>query len=212
MLFKKWLYFTSLIAMGLSGCASPTEPTRNCCRKSPTATVQADIPDQASPCSVFDLNTVWQTDQKRDFRLPELRGHLVIISMFYASCEGVCVITKEDLKAVEASLPVDIRSQIFFVLVTLAPNRDSARVLRDYRAEQGLSATRWLLLRGSDRATAELARLLKVGYGIDHSGLFRHGSEITVLDKTGTILLQRDGVHADLAAITQTLINNYINK
>ncbi len=125
--------------------------------------------------------------------------------MFYASCEGVCVITKNDLKAVEASLPAAARARTAFVLVTLAPERDTAKTLRAYRAAQGLAAERWVLLRGSPKATAALAARLGIGFGRDESGLFRHASELTVLDETGKVILQQDGIHADLAETVKTL-------
>lgn len=126
--------------------------------------------------------------------------------MFFADCEGVCVITKNDMKAIEASLPAAARVQTIFVLVTLAPDRDTPMVLKEYRTEQGLSEKNWRLLRGSTAATAQLAAQLQVGYGRDRSGLFRHSSEITVLDKMGKIILQQEGIHADLAATVRALV------
>ena len=149
---------------------------------------------------------VWQDDAGNDFQLAELRGHPVVISMFYASCEGVCVVTRNDMQAVEASLPAAVRDRTIFVLVTLAPERDSAAALKQYRIEQGLAESRWRLLRGSPAATAALAAQIRIGYGHDSAGIFRHSSEITVLDEAGEIVQQQDGLHADLAATVKVLV------
>ncbi len=155
--------------------------------------------------SITAAAAVWQDDAGNDFRLAELRGHPVVISMFFASCEGVCVVTKNDMQAVEASLPAAVRDRTIFVLVTLAPDRDTAAVLKQYRIDQGLAEKRWRLLRGSPAATAALAAQIRIGYGRDSAGVFRHSSEITVLDEAGKILQQQDGLHADLAATVKAL-------
>ena len=177
--------------MLLSGCATEK---KSCCARNNVPAMTGD-----GSRAVLEINDDWQDDRGNTFQLAELRGRPVVISMFFASCEGVCVITRDDLKAIEASLPAATRERTAFVLVTLAPERDSAAVLKAYRAEHGLAEKRWTLLRGSAQATAALATRLSIGYGRDAAGLFRHASQIVVLDETGKIISQQDGIHADLA-------------
>lgn len=162
--------------------------------------------ESATSPSALASPAVWQDDAGNNLQLAELRGHPVVISMFYASCEGLCVVTRNDMQAVEASLPAAVRDRTTFVLVTLAPDRDSAAVLKQYRVEQGLAGKRWRLLRGSPTATAALAAQLSIGYGRDAAGIFRHSSEITVLDEAGKIVQQQDGLHADLVATVKVLV------
>ena len=197
------LIFGAMIVSLLSGCQAPEKGGCPACRPSLAATPTDLAP--APPTAIFDSPTAWQDDAGRDFHFAELRGHPVVLSMFYASCEGVCVITKNDLQAIEASLPAAVRERTLFVLVTLAPDRDGPAALKKYRLDQGLSEKRWRLLRGPAADTAHLATALAVGYGRDGAGLFRHSSEITVLDPAGKILLQQDGLHADLAAMVRAL-------
>jgi cytochrome oxidase Cu insertion factor (SCO1/SenC/PrrC family) len=109
------------------------------------------------------------------------------------------------MKEVEASLAADVRERTQFVLVTLAPERDGPAELRQYRRDNGLSGNRWRLLRGSAAATAALAARLGIGYGRDPSGLFRHASQLTVLDAAGNILLQQGGVNADLTRTVKAI-------
>lgn len=154
---------------------------------------------------LLETPDVWQDDTGNSVTLAALRGRPVLISMYYASCDGVCVITRNDMKAVEASLPAEVRDQITFVLVTLAPERDGLAELKQFRSEHGLAENRWRLWRGSPAATAALAARLGIGYGRDQSGLFRHASQLTVLDAAGNILLQQDGIHADLTATVKVL-------
>jgi protein SCO1/2 len=195
--FCSRIAFFCVLAIALTGCQS-TE--MSCCRLK-----TADAGPTASDKSIFGLDSVWQDDGGKDFQLAELRGRPVVISMFFATCEGVCVITKDDMKAVEASLPAALRERTAFVLVTLAPDTDTPAALRTYRVEQGLSENRWRLLRGSPTATAQLATQLGIGYGRDSSGRFKHSSEVTVLDAAGKIIFRQDGIHADLAKSVQAI-------
>jgi cytochrome oxidase Cu insertion factor (SCO1/SenC/PrrC family) len=109
------------------------------------------------------------------------------------------------MKAIEASLPSAVRQRAAFVLVTLAPDVDSAGALKQYRVDNGLSEKNWILLRGSDEATADLAARLGIVFWHDGARFFRHTSEITVLDENGQTVLQQNGVHADLAQTVRAL-------
>ena len=82
--------------------------------------------------------------------------------MFFTSCEGTCALTVEHLKEIKASLPGDVRSRASFVLVSLDPVRDTPAALAMFRSANRLSPERWLLLRGSPAATADLAGYLPV--------------------------------------------------
>jgi protein SCO1/2 len=206
MLSLRTVIFCAALMLAFAGCAPTAAPIRACCRPEVTLNPSEFAGAEGATNSLYTLDSVWQTDAAKDFKLSELRGHPVVISMFFASCEGICVITKDDFKAVEASLPSAVREQTAFVLVTLDPLRDSAAALHQYRMDQGLSAKHWRLLRGSEASTSTLARFLGIEYGRDASGLFRHSSRLVVLDRTGKIVAQQDGTHADLTAAVKTLV------
>lgn len=197
------LCFLTVMATG-SGCTSATPP---CCRAQMGAEHQAPAEESASQYSPtgVDLQAPWRQDDGRALQLSSLHGHPVVISMFYATCEGVCVITKNDMKAIEASLPPEVARRTVFVLATLDPAHDSAAVLRKYRLAQGLAAERWRLLRGSAADTARLATALGIGFGRDKSGLFRHSSQLVVLDGAGRMVATQEGIQANLEAVVQAL-------
>jgi len=174
----------------LAGCQSPK---RCCCQRD-----TGGAPSQVGK-SVLEVKTGWQSDDGTTCKLADFHGHPLVISMFFSSCEGVCLITKNDMQAVEASLPSAVREAAVFVLVTLDPDHDTPTVLHQYRVEHGLSTTRWRLLRGSPADTAALATLLGIGYGRDTSGRFKHSSEINVLDGAGNIVFAQ-AVQAVVAA------------
>jgi len=195
--------FSLSLSLGvlLAGCAAPrTENVRACCRPHLAMTA-----DPATQGSVYELAAKWQDDAGRAVQLSDLRGRPVVISMFYAACEGICVITRDDMKDIEASLPAALRSQVQFVLVTLDPKRDTVKSLRSYRSQEELPEDRWRLLRGDPDSTTKLAERLGVGFGRDGSGRFVHSSQIVVLDQMGRIIQSQDGVHANLVAAGKVL-------
>ena len=190
------------LAVLLTGCVSPrAEKNSPCCRGSAAAA----LPGEATTGSVYELGTRWEDDAGRKLSLSELRGRPVVISMFYAACQGVCVVTRDDLRAIEASLPAALRSEVRFVLVTLDARHDTVSALRAYRSQEELPHERWRLLRGDADSTTKLARLLGIGFGRDALGRFVHASRIVILDASGKIIHRQDGIHADLVAAGKVL-------
>jgi protein SCO1/2 len=157
--------------------------------------------DRPSLASAGDAGALWETDDGKKIKLGDLNGRVRVISMFYSTCQGVCVITKQDMQAIEASLSPAARRRVGFVLVTLAPGRDTAQALRSYRRDEGLSNERWTLLRGDDASTSKLAALLGVVAGRDSSGRYIHGSQLVVLDESGRVIHTYGGLRADLHRI-----------
>lgn len=155
--------------------------------------------------SICDIDAVWETDFGKKIKLSDLNGRVRVISMFYSTCQGVCITTKQDMQALEASLSPAARERVGFVLVTLDFSRDTAQVLKAYRREEDLSPTRWILLRGNKAATSKLAALLGIGAGRDDSGRFIHSSELIVLDESGRIIHRHAGVRADLDGIAREI-------
>ena len=171
------------------------------CCQSPTVATNA----VETGGSIADLPTEWETDSGKKIKLSDLNGRVRVISMFYATCQGVCVITRQAMQQIEASLSPTARRNIDFVLVTLDPVRDTDADLRTYRLSENLSPRRWTLLRGGDAATSKLAELLGVSAGRDASGRFIHSSELVLLDQSGRIIDRYSGPHADLSGIVKKI-------
>jgi len=86
----------------LTGCQSLGKMTGRTCCQMPMAAMPASTGmSVAATATPLASPAVWQDDAGKKFQLAELRGHPVVISMFYASCEGLCVITRNDMQAVE---------------------------------------------------------------------------------------------------------------
>ncbi len=180
----------------LTGCVAPRSAV-----STPAAGCQSRTAGLATAGfggSVSEDDAFWETDSGKQIKLGDLNGRVRVISMFYATCQGVCVITRQDMQEIEASLSPAARERVGFVLVTLDPTRDTAQALRAYRSAEGLSPARWTLLRGDNAATGKLAALLGIVSGRDDSGRFVHSSELVVVDESGRIIYRHSGLRADL--------------
>src|SRR5271163_2467865 len=101
----------------LSGCAVPQapKPVSGACSQSGAA----EVTEGDAGGSVCDIDALWETDTGKYIQLCDLNGRVRVISMFYSTCQGVCLTTKQDMQALEASLSPAARERVGFVLVTL---------------------------------------------------------------------------------------------
>ena len=162
-------------------------------------------PHPASDRSLYQLGSIWTSDDGRQSKLDTLRAHPQVIAFFFASCEFSCPILVHEMKALDQALPAELRAAVGFTLITIDPERDTPEALRAYRERLQLSRDRWTLLRGSSDDVRELAALLGVNYRRDARGQFAHTSLITVLNTEGEILHQQAGTGGDLSTVLSAL-------
>jgi protein SCO1/2 len=154
--------------------------------------------------SLYQIETSFTDDAGRMFRLGELRGRPVVLTMFFASCGYACPLLVTDMQAIRAQLPADVRDRAVFVLVSFDVARDTPAALARYRAERGLDDG-WILLHGDADAVRELAALLGVKYQQEADGMFSHSNLVTILNPEGEIVHQRSGLRGGLDAAARAL-------
>src|SRR5690606_24895577 len=114
--------------------------------------------------SIYLLGGTYEDQNGKPFRLEELQGKPVLISMFYATCPHACPMLITDLKRVERALPEHLRDQVQVVLVTFDPDRDSAEKLKALLEAHQVDAKRWRMLRTDPARVQELAAVLGIKY------------------------------------------------
>jgi protein SCO1/2 len=186
--------FVALASAGMAGCATHSPhpaATAACC-------ATAEAPTAFSDKSLYQLDSLWTTDEKRQIKLTQLSGRPQVVAMFFANCQVACPIIVNDLKRIEATLPAELRARVGFVLVSFDSKRDTPAALADYRRARKLPAERWALLRGSPDDVLELAALLGIKYKEDARGQFAHSNVITILNAQGEIVHQQIGLNQDV--------------
>lgn len=127
------------------------------------------------------------TDQNgRVFHLADLRGEPVLVSMFYASCQMVCPMIFETIRATLAKGGKPAHDGVRVLMVTVDPERDSVAALKNTAAAHGAD-DRWQVARANASGTREVAALLGVQYRKLADGDFNHSSTIVLLDADGRI-------------------------
>ena len=119
--------------------------------------------------------------------LAELRGTPVVITMFYASCDGVCPMIAFSMRRMEQALSEAQRGRVQWVMASFDPERDTPTALRTFAADNKLEQPRWKLARPADGDARDLAAALDIRYRKLPSGMFSHSSEIVLLDADGVI-------------------------
>lgn len=156
----------------------------------PPALVAAPLPGT----SVLHLDDVWTDHHGRAVRLGDLRGHPLVVVMFYGTCATACPVLVHDAELIEQALPTDVRAATRFLMVSFDPAVDTPDVLAAYAAARGLDRAGWSFLGADERAVRRLAGVLGVRYRPDGRGGFSHTNLITVLDPDGVPIARLEGL------------------
>ena len=155
--------------------------------------------------SIYQLEGSWTDQRGRVAPLAELRGHPVLVLMFYGTCQHACPILVHDLERIEAELGETLRSETRFLLVSFDPERDTPGALGRYADEKGLDPERWRLVHGVAHQIRALSLVLGVSYRPTGDGEFSHSMRITLLDRDGVVAEVLDGLGGPVEPIVETL-------
>lgn len=137
--------------------------------------------------SLYLTDAIWTSSQGQSLKLRELAGRPVVLALFYASCESACPLIVDAMKRLEKALTPQDAEKLRFVLVTFDTEGDTPESLRAYAKKQGLADTNWVLLRGTNEDTLELAVLLGSKFKKTGPKTFAHSNLIAILDREGNI-------------------------
>jgi len=156
--------------------------------------------------SIYQLDLVLTNQDAKDSRLQDLRGHPVLIAMFYTSCKYVCPLIIDSVKRVDQALDASERQRLRVVLVSFDPEHDTPQALKTVGEERHVDLARWSLMRTDAESVRKLAAVLGVQYRAIAGGDFNHSAVISLLDAQGRIVAHssRTGeLDADLLAATR---------
>lgn len=158
--------------------------------------------------SIYQLTDTFQTQDNKPITLSSFRGKPVVIGMIFTHCDYACPRLTADIKNIESKLG-DKKEQVNFILVSFDSERDLPEQLKKYASSSGLDKN-WTLLHGDETMVRTLSVLLNVQFEKDASGNFSHSNIISVLDKNGNLIFQKEGLGADPQGVI-TAINDALN-
>ena len=108
------IYFLVIACLVQMSCASGSGKQSN----QPSCCAKAEAPTAFTDKSIYQVESIWTTDEAKQLKLGELRGRPQVVAMFFTSCQFACPIIVNDLKRIEASLPPELAARVGFTLVS----------------------------------------------------------------------------------------------
>lgn len=142
--------------------------------------------------NLYALDLPMRSQRGDGGRLDELRGHPVLLSMFYTTCPRACPLLIQDIQALEHELRPAARESLRVLLVSLDPERDVRAALEGVVGRHHLDA-RWTLGAVPPDAVREVATALGVRYRPLPGGGFAHTAVLTLVDGEGRIVARSEG-------------------
>lgn len=117
------------------------------------------------------------------FRSDNLNGTVRLMEFMFTSCPDICPATSYNMVLIQNEL----KSQGLFgdkmkmIAVTFDPKRDTPDILRAYAARMNMDMSGWVLLRGDEAETAEIASRYGVTVQNLGDGQFVHTTTSLIL-------------------------------
>lgn len=138
--------------------------------------------------SLYWLSMPLTDSQGKHFKLRDLSGHLVLVSMFYGDCNTACPIVLENLqRTIAAVQPRD--NKLTVLMISLNPTQDTPASLAKLGESHHLDKMVFRLsISDNDAHTRAIASALGVKYRVLGGGEINHSTRIVLLDATGRII------------------------
>lgn len=144
--------------------------------------------DDSSAGSIFELDSLWKTQDGKKINLSELSDSAIIASMVFLRCQYSCPITLRDLKQVEDEIlkvPKPKRGKYKFVLISIDPENDQPSEMLKYMRSNNLDPNHWIIMTSKPDNIRELAAVLGFSYRKDDAMEFAHSMLTWVFDHKG---------------------------
>jgi len=162
---------------------------------------ERDSLPKIGPAPEFTLTT---QDGTR-LSLQELRGKVVAVTFIYASCTDTCPLLTAKMAGLQDRLAPDFGPKVFFLSITVDPERDTPEVLKRYAQAHGANLAGWVFLTGRPAEIRDVARRYGIYYKKTPRGDVDHTFLTSLVDQSGTLRVQYLGVRFDPDELLQDL-------
>jgi protein SCO1/2 len=130
----------------------------------------------------------------RRLSLNELRAKVVVVTFIYASCADSCPLLTAKMATLQDDLGADFGPKVFFVSITVDPERDTPEVLTRYAQAHGANLSGWAFLTGTPDEIRGVARQYGIYYKKQAAGDVDHTFLTSLVDQSGTLRVQYLGI------------------
>lgn len=140
--------------------------------------------------------TLTNQDGKR-LALKELRGKVLALTFIFASCADTCPLLTAKMVGIQNRLASDFGPKVFFVSITVDPERDTPKVLKRYAEAYKANPAGWAFLTGTKAEIHDVAKRYGIYYKKSQRGDVDHTFLTSLVDQNGTLRVQYMGVKFD---------------
>ncbi|MDX8521508.1 SCO family protein [Mesorhizobium dulcispinae] len=139
--------------------------------------------------------------------LHDLRGRVVAVAFIFAACTDVCPMLTDNMARVREKLGGTFGTKVAFVSITVDPERDTPKVLKEYAQAFDADLEGWWFLTGDPAAVHEVGRqygviaIKKANGDVDHTLL------TSLIDPAGNLRVQYLGAGFDLEEFRGDLLS-----
>jgi protein SCO1 len=137
--------------------------------------------------------TLTKQDGKR-LALKDLRGKVLAITFIFASCADSCPLLTAKMAGIQNRLGSNFGPKVYFVSITVDPERDTPEVLKQYAEGHKANSAGWAFLTGTQAEIREVAKRYGIYYKKTPRGDVDHTFLTSLVDQNGTLRVQYMGV------------------
>jgi protein SCO1 len=188
-----WLA-TVLILAGLVAVASCEQHSQNLNERS-------GFPVLNSNNCLPDITLIDQNGQ--NVSLASLKGKPVLVDFIYTSCPGPCLVLTSRMRAVADRLGPALGKDVRLVSITVDPEHDHPKQLREYAKIQGADVNGWLFLTGTPNEIDDTLGHFQLIRHREADGTVDHVLEFFLVGADGRALLEYLGEKVDPERIAE---------
>jgi len=162
--------------------------------------------NEISDESIFNLTTEWNTEEGEIIQLEDLKGKTLVMVMIYTTCKAACPRLVADMRNIEIKIPKDNLKDLRLILVSIDPENDTPKRLKEFAIENLMDGEQWTFLQGTESGVREFANVLAVKYKQISPLDFSHSNIISVFNSKGELKHQQEGLGVDNKATVQTIL------
>jgi len=167
---------------------------------------QTNTSEQNSAQKYFgEIELVNQNGEKMRLYSDLLKGKVVVINTFFATCQGSCLPLNRNLEKVQAAMGDHIGKDVYIISISVDPTVDTPARLKEYATKLNAKPG-WYFLTG-EKEKVDFA-LYKLGQYVenklDHLNVFIIGNERTGLWKKAFGLAQS----VELVKVVESVLND----
>jgi cytochrome oxidase Cu insertion factor (SCO1/SenC/PrrC family) len=152
-----------------------------------------------------DTEVIDQNGNKLRFYSDVLKGRVVLISFIFTNCEYACPMQAQKLKQTRALMVPAIKDEVWFVTLSVDPERDTPEAMKQFAEKQGVDESRWIFLTGEKKNLEFLVK--KLGqYTPDveaHTTLMLAGNDLTQHWTRVLPMVPPDGIAQQLRSLVE---------